>query len=274
MDQQYLDFALELAKKAWELMRKNFTLNMKKEWKSDNSPVTETDIFINSLVIESIHKNFPTHSIIGEEWSDIYESSEFSWVCDPVDGTIPFSHGIPVSTFALALTQNWEVIVAVVYDPFLDRLFYATKGGWAFLNWDAIHVRNWNKLDNLLIWMEWWKWDKFRIWNWDYSKISEYLTEEYDCKIMKYNSVVYMWMLVACWEFWWVLFPGGCPWDIATVKLIVEEAWWRVTNLKWEEDKYNWKWGSCFGMIASNKDIHPKFLELVLPNLKFNIKKI
>ncbi|MEI8253492.1 MAG: inositol monophosphatase family protein [bacterium] len=64
MNQIYLDFALEIAKTAGAIIKKNFVMNMKKELKSDNSPVTETDLAINNLVIEKITSNFPDHSVM------------------------------------------------------------------------------------------------------------------------------------------------------------------------------------------------------------------
>ncbi|MBI3626632.1 hypothetical protein HY224_01135, partial [Candidatus Uhrbacteria bacterium] len=93
------DFALQLAKEAGQIIRTNFVLGMKKEWKKDNTPVTETDLRINQMVIERINSAWPGHGVLAEEGNKLIEGgSEFVWVCDPIDGTIPFSYGIPVST--------------------------------------------------------------------------------------------------------------------------------------------------------------------------------
>lgn len=122
---EYKTVALDLAKRAGEIMRKNFTLWMKKDWKADRSPVTDADITINALVIEEIRKRWPDHSIIGEEQSDAIEGAEYAWVCDPVDGTIPFSNGVPLGTFVLALCRDGVPTLGVIYDPFMDRMFVA-----------------------------------------------------------------------------------------------------------------------------------------------------
>ena len=100
------DFAVDLAKQAGAVMRANFSPGMKKEWKEDRSPLTVTDTAINRMVIAAVQKTFPEHSVLGEEESTWKEGDEMVWVCDPVDGTIPFSHGIPLSMFALALVRN------------------------------------------------------------------------------------------------------------------------------------------------------------------------
>jgi hypothetical protein len=49
---EYMALALDLAKRSGAIMRKNFMLSMKKEWKDDRSPVTETYLTINDLVIK------------------------------------------------------------------------------------------------------------------------------------------------------------------------------------------------------------------------------
>ncbi|MGZ3921553.1 MAG: inositol monophosphatase family protein [Bacteroidia bacterium] len=56
-----------------------------------------------------------------------------------------------ISTFSLALTQHGQPIVGAVYDPFMERLFYAAKGGGAFLNDKQIHVSDKADLKDALI---------------------------------------------------------------------------------------------------------------------------
>ncbi len=51
-------FALALAKQAGEIIRKDFKFGMKKQWKGNNTPVTQTDIAINKLVISQVKKYF------------------------------------------------------------------------------------------------------------------------------------------------------------------------------------------------------------------------
>src|SRR4030042_6237309 len=104
------DFAIAIAKEAGEIIRKNFTLGMKKEWKGDEGPVTETDYRINTILVERVQKELSQYGVLGEEES-YNEKAANLWVCDPVDGTIAFSHGIPISTFSLALVQGGEPVL-------------------------------------------------------------------------------------------------------------------------------------------------------------------
>ena len=133
-------FLFKVAKQSNKIIINNFTLNMDKEWKTDGTPLTESDLKINELFINSVKKYFPQHGILAEEGGNIKSLSEYTWLCDPVDGTIPFSLGIPTCVFAACLLKNGEPIVTIIADPFFNRYFYAEKGKGAYLNNIAIHV--------------------------------------------------------------------------------------------------------------------------------------
>src|SRR3989339_1842896 len=151
------EFALLMAKKAGKIIKKNFAMGMEKEWKSDNTPVTVTDKAVNSLLIKESKRYFPKYGILGEEENSIVGNEEYHWVCDPIDGTIPFSHGIPTCVFSLALVKDGVPVVAVVYDPFMDRLFTAEKGNGAKLNGKTIHVSPAKTLKNAVVGVRVWK---------------------------------------------------------------------------------------------------------------------
>src|SRR3990167_10128728 len=102
---EYLNFAKELAKEAGEIMSLSFANGTSREWKEDRTPVTEADTKINSLVIERIKAKYPDNGVWGEEESHNL-GVQMTWVCDPVDRTMPFSHGLPISTFALSLARD------------------------------------------------------------------------------------------------------------------------------------------------------------------------
>src|SRR5690606_23857244 len=56
------------------------------------------------------------------------------WIVDPLDGTTNFLHGIPMFAVAIALERNQEIVASVIYNPAMDELYTAEKGGGAFLN--------------------------------------------------------------------------------------------------------------------------------------------
>ncbi|OGG60902.1 hypothetical protein A3C86_02775 [Candidatus Kaiserbacteria bacterium RIFCSPHIGHO2_02_FULL_49_16] len=250
-----LDFAAGLAREAGEIMRQNFALGMKKEWKEDDSPITVTDIRINSLVLEAIQKKYPAHSFVGEEGSRIIES-EYAWVCDPVDGTVPFSHGYPTFVFSLALTKNGESILGVIYDPIMDRLLHAEKGKGAFLNDGRIAVSKDVEFSKRML-----------IETGGYSKLPTLpkVLAAGGCRVFTLYSAVYAGMLVASGELAASIYKSGEPWDGAAVKIVVEEAGGKVTDLEGKEQRYD---RATNGFIASNGAIHQKLVDLIRPLLK------
>ncbi len=56
------------------------------------------------------------------------------WIVDPLDGTTNFLHGIPLFCIAIGLERAGEVVAGVIYNPILDELYAAEKGGGAYLN--------------------------------------------------------------------------------------------------------------------------------------------
>lgn len=255
----YLDFSISIARKAGAIMRKNFKLGMRKQWKADESPVTATDLAINSLVIASVRKRFPGHDILAEEESSITHHGEYLWVCDPVDGTIPFSRGIPTCVFTLALLRKGEPIVGVIYDPFLDRLWCARKGGGATLNGKRVSVSPDAKLPRTITGAIDWGTAPY-----DLTALSVALDRAGSCPLVL-GSVTYMYALIASGEIAAVAFAGSKSHDTAASALIVEEAGGKATDLHGKPlrlDREN------EGYLLSNGRIHAKMLALLKRHAK------
>ena len=82
--------------------------------------MTIVDTQINTLFINRVKAQFPNDGVLGEEAS-YNENSRRLWIVDPLDGTALFIRDIPLSTFCLALTENGQPIVSVVYDPYTQN---------------------------------------------------------------------------------------------------------------------------------------------------------
>lgn len=235
--------ATNLARHAGQIIRSSHQLGIKRDWKSDHTPVTLVDRQINQLVLDTIHTEFPQHSILAEEGSDLARSQEFVWVCDPLDGTIPFMHGIPVCTFTLALVSHGQPVLGVIYDPFTDRLFSATKGAGATLNSHPIHTStSTSSLEDSSVGVVFWK-ENMQI----FSSLLPQLVA-HGSKIFNLVSIAYMDSLVAVGEFSATIFPGLSAHDSAAAKIIVEEAGGVFTSLTGEVDRYD---QSVHGHIAA-----------------------
>lgn len=258
--EEYLEFAKTLAYKAGKIMKENF-FNKEKgiEFKEDRTPVTIVDKEINNLIIEEVKKKYKDHSVDGEE--EKYDNnSNYVWVCDPIDGTSMYTRGIPTSVFSLALVKDGEPIVGVVYDPYLDKMYYASKGCGAFCNGESIHV-------NSLSYCELGSSIDYCMWNeakYDTLKLIEELRK--NNKTCQIGSTAHASVLVASGMLTAEIFPGtshgNC--DIAASALIVEEAGGKVTDFHGNTQKYD---REIDGAILTNGIVHEEIIKLIKRNL-------
>ena len=132
-----LEFALSLADSAdaFTLPRfeaADFTLG----WKDDRTEVTEADRGAETLLAERVRAERPDQAIFGEEHGlQGAADSAWRWIVDPIDGTSGFVRGIPVWATLIALTHvDAGVTVGVVSAPALGRRWWAASGHGAFAN--------------------------------------------------------------------------------------------------------------------------------------------
>lgn len=256
---KYLEFAKSVAYTAGEIMKKYFVSDNGSNYKYDQTIVTKADTEINSYLIEQVKLNFPEHSVDGEE--EQFGTSEYVWVCDPVDGTAMYARHIPVAVFSLALVKNGESLVGVVYDPFNNNLYTAIKGKGAYLNDNLIHVND-IKLDDMRSVSHYDMWP-----NADYNLFNSIKELGEKTYFIGLGSIIRACMCVANGDFTLAIFPGtkhkNC--DIAAVKVIVEEAGGKVTDIFGNEQKYD---SDINGAIVSNAIVHEEVVEVLTRNLK------
>lgn len=256
--EQELEFAKELAQSAGKIMREHFGTGLQKDWKTDHTPLTIADITINSMVIQKVQAVFPGDAVLGEEESYATDSDRV-WVCDPVDGTMPYSHGLPISTFSLALVVYGKPVVGVVYDPFMDRLFYASIGKGAFCHDERLHVSGAN-LGEALIDIE----GVPAAANKSVIPVQhgglQQLLENAGAHTVNLWSVILPSVLVASGQFTATIFNIGNAHDAAAAKIIVDEAGGKMTDLFGNEQRYD---GKTKGFIASNGVVHEELVRIV-----------
>lgn len=250
----FLGIATALADKAGAIMRANFRANMQKEWKDHRSPVTATDLEINELVIQEIKARFSDHSILAEEGDDFSEESEYVWICDPVDGTHNFSHGIPTASFALALTHLGQPIVSVILDPFMERLFTAEKGKGAKLNGEPIHVNKNATLKKTMLGAG--KTKSVR----NLFPLMEH-SRDFGASWVTGLSIHYMSALVAAGELSATLFGGTSAHDMTAGRLLVEEAGGSASDIFGNQpERFD---RDMEGQLLSNGLLHDELLNLL-----------
>ena len=91
-------------------------------------PVTAADHAAETAMRALIHRTFPDHGIIGEEFGEERADAEYVWVLDPIDGTKSFICGMPVWGTLIALTRFGEPVFGVMNQPFTGERFSGDGG--------------------------------------------------------------------------------------------------------------------------------------------------
>ena len=259
MNDQYLNFAKEMAMEAAEIMLKYFESDNGATYKCDRTIVTLADKEINDYLIEKVKEKFPEHSVDGEEKS--FGKSKYVWVCDPIDGTAMYARHIPVATFSLALVIDGRPEVGVIYDPFLKYLYSARKGKGAYKDDEKILVNDIALDDKRAVGnFEMWPSCEYNMWD----IVKELGKNTY---FINMGSIIRSCTCVASGEFVASIFPGtkhkNC--DIAAAKIIVEEAGGKVTDLFGNEQRYD---QDINGAVISNGKVHEEIVEVIKKYLK------
>lgn len=152
-----LNMAIKAAHEAGDIIARSADRidQLQIENKDKNDFVTEIDRAAEDTIIGILKKAYPDHAFLGEE-SGKHESkgntsTQYEWIIDPLDGTTNFLYGIPHYAVSIALKKDGKLDQAVIYDPMKDDLFYASRGGGAFLNKRRIRVSKRLSLSNALL---------------------------------------------------------------------------------------------------------------------------
>jgi len=255
--QEYLEFTKKLAKEAEEIALKYFSFETKATWKGDNTPLTMADTEINDLVIKRINETYPTHSIYGEEKSDIKNGSEYIWVCDPIDGTMAFSVGLPIFVFSIALVDqsNGQPVLGLINDPVMKSMYWAYKGGGAYRNDKKISVLKNTTFENTYFNVA----ASGKAIGFSNPPLIKELSEK-KCAVMKYPSFIYGGIQVANGKYIGAAFYHKYGHDAAALKIITEEAGGKVTDLNGEDRRYD---QDGLGCLVSNGVLHNELLDIV-----------
>jgi myo-inositol-1(or 4)-monophosphatase len=102
--------------------------------KDNLSYVTDLDQDLERLIRERLGARFPDDVLTGEEYSAGGGTGPRRWSIDPIDGTGNLVHGLPLWAVSIGLIAAGEPVLGVIAVPPLGELFWAVKGGGAWLD--------------------------------------------------------------------------------------------------------------------------------------------
>ena len=121
--------------------------------KGYHNPVTTADRKADTRLKEILLKARPDYGWLSEETVDSAERLEKRrvWVVDPLDGTKEFIEGVPHFVVSIALVENGQPIIGVLYNPVTGEIFTATQEKGACLNGEPIHCTAKENVSEMII---------------------------------------------------------------------------------------------------------------------------
>lgn len=251
---EVLETAVAAAKAAGQIHRAFAGRALQVRTKSSASDlVTEVDALSEAAIRQVILARFPDHAILGEEEGAVGASSSARWIVDPLDGTVNYAHGFPVSCASVAFEWEGRRVAGAVYDQGRDELFTATLGGGAFLNGTPLRVSGTPTLATPALLATGFPYDPDDHRN--FERFRRLLSM--GVPIRRPGAAALDLCYVAAgrldgyWEF------GLQPWDAAAGSLVVEEAGGRVSDARGAPTPY----GEM--ILATNALLHAELLDVL-----------
>jgi histidinol-phosphatase len=216
--QPEIDFARRIAHAAGENARTIRAGGISPESKADDSPVTIADKDNERLLREAIEREFPADGILGEEGSRKSGTSGRRWIIDPIDGTRDFVRGNRFWCVLVALEEAGESQVGVAHFPMLDETYWAVRGGGSWCNQQRLQASTVTNFESCVCSPN----------GLSHPAARPYLPVINDLMQRSWAVRAFGGALDACLlaagkvDFWWE--PKVEPWDLAALKLILEEA--------------------------------------------------
>ena len=250
-----LEVAKEAAIKAGKVAM-NLRNTLRVKTKSNQSDiVTQADLASEKIILSTLKAHFPKHSFISEEIGKEENNSEYTWVIDPIDGTLSYSVGLPFFGISIGLLKNTRPYLGVINLPAFKSLYWAERGRGAYLNGDKISVSSTVDVSKSIV-------------IYDYHFAGARTKGIKDILLKIADSVRYPPTFSCSVVSLVYVAQGLCqanihsafPWDFVAGAAIIEEAGGKTTDYKgrpidWSKDSID--------LLATNGKIHKKILKLI-----------
>ncbi len=237
-----LEFAMQLAKEAAKLLIKAQKKAKIVKYKEGGDFALDADYASEKYIMGKIRKKYPHHDILTEETGHHHKKSDYLWIIDPLEGTLNYSHHLPIWAVNIGLFYRGKPCLGVIYAPVLKEVFHASKGKGTYLNGKRIHVNNETNIMKSFFGLS-------------FSQqfpISRRLLRSLGCAGIELAYV-------ACGRFGARIKLGGNdPYGYGAGSIIVTEAGGKITDMKGKP----WNFKSN-GALASNGKLHDNLLKIL-----------
>ncbi len=241
---------IRAARAAGEIAMKYYRGGFEVTIKPDQTPVTQADREAEQAIKAVLRGAFPDHGFLGEEFGQ-EGPKDPRFIIDPIDGTKNFIRRVPVWAALIGLEEAGEVTAGVVFNPASNEMLWARKGDGAWADGERIRVSDCARLDQAtLLHADLHLLRRAGVWN-------SFVRMVDACGRTRGFGDYYGYGLVASGKAEIYLETDLKPWDIAPVKILVEEAGGRLTDFSGRPTIYD---GS---VLATNGRLHDQALSFL-----------
>ena len=217
--------------------------------------VTKYDVEVQNFLYKELKKLYPNAAFIGEEDETREKSTaEYCFIIDPIDGTTNFIFDNRHSSISVGVLHQGEINMGVVYNPYMDELFYGEKGKGAFLNGRKLTVTDLGISDGLYAFgtCPYYREEAdetFTIARKLFDKALDFRrsgSAAIDICYVAANRFVLFYELILS------------PWDYAAASIILMEAGGRITTLNKEKIQFEEK----SSILAATPKAHEEYFDL------------
>jgi len=114
--------------------------------------VSQADLKAEKVLREDLGRSRPEFGFLMEEsGGTVGRDASSRWIVDPLDGTTNFLHGLPHWAISIAAEKDGEIVAGLIHDPIKNEMFWAEKGGGAFMNDRRIRVSGRRRLEDAVL---------------------------------------------------------------------------------------------------------------------------
>lgn len=246
--------AVKLAGKYIAKEREQFSIDSI-ESKGKHDFVSYVDKGAEKILVEGLGEIIPESGFIAEEGTNTKRGDKYNWIIDPLDGTTNFIHGSPPYSISVALMEDNEIIMGIIFEITLGELFHSYKGAPAFLNNQIIKASSISTVADSLI-ATGFPYNYFARME-PFMKTLEYFFQ-HSHGVRRLGSAATDLAYVACGRYEAFYEYNLKPWDVAAGAFLVQQAGGQVGDFKGGDDY-------IFGgeVVASNSNIYNEFQQKV-----------
>ncbi len=245
----WIPFLAEIADQADAIALRRFRRrDLRVDTKSNQTPVSEADLAIESAVRRLAAVRHPGLGMLGEE-EGATGSTTRRLILDPIDATRNFVRGIPVFATLIAVEVEGEIVAGLVSAPALATRWHAARGGGAWSGTRRIAVSTIASWSDAQVFHGSLGGSERTVWSPRIAALS--------ARAHRDRGFGDFWqhVLIAEGAGEVALDPGTSPWDVAPLQVIVEEAGGRATTVQGERTIYG------DSLVTSNAVMHEEALK-------------